>query len=183
MQQGEAPNGATLYTDRQDYPPYSYVYINGTGFEPGETVNMIVVELDPVQQSFEPWDVVADENGNIATSWYISSQELIGATMQVTATGQTSGLTASATFTDANNLSYSPSTQSLTATAGGAAVSFSQSITAPAGNGDFTATVFVAGGANPIPPAWVSTLPASLSVSTGGPVHLLLPTRTRSRGP
>src|SRR5947207_15988515 len=61
---------------------------------------MIVVELDPVQQSFEPWDVVADENGNIATSWYISSEELIGATMQVTATGQTSGLTASATFTD-----------------------------------------------------------------------------------
>jgi HYR domain len=168
MQEGEAPNGATLFTDRVDYPPFSYVYINGTGFEPGETVNMIVVELDPVQQSFEPWDVVADENGNIATSWYISSQEFIGATMQVTATGQTSGFTASATFTDANNLSYSPFTQSLTATAGGPAVSFPQSITAPAGNGDFTATLTVAGTGNPIPSAWVSTLPASLSFSTGG---------------
>src|SRR5206468_3306201 len=102
VQEGEAPNeGPTLTTDREDYPPYSYVYFTGTGFQPGETVNMIVVELDPIQQSFQPWDVVADENGNFQTSWYISSEELIGATMQVTATGQTSGLTASATFTDA----------------------------------------------------------------------------------
>src|SRR6266542_4845178 len=156
----EATNEATLTSDQEDYPPYSYVYFHGTGFQPGETVNMIVVELDPVQQSFEPWDVVADENGNVATSWYISSEELIGATMQVTATGQTSGLTASATFTDSGNFSYSPTTQGLTATAGGAAVSFVQSVTAPAGNGDFTATVAVAGtGANPISSAWVSTLP------------------------
>ena len=91
MQEGETPNEATLTTDREDYAPYSYVYISGTGFEPGETVNMIVVQLDPNPTSYEPWDVVADENGNIDTSWYIFTEELIGATMQVTATGQTSG--------------------------------------------------------------------------------------------
>src|ERR1041385_3546699 len=62
---GELPNdGPTLTTDREDYQPYTYVYFTGTGFQPGETVNMIVVELDPIQQSFQPWDVVADENGN-----------------------------------------------------------------------------------------------------------------------
>ena len=49
MQEGEMPNEATLTTDQEDYPPYSYVYITGTGFQPGETVNMIVVELDPTQ--------------------------------------------------------------------------------------------------------------------------------------
>ena len=70
----EAPNeGPTLTTDQEDYQPYTYVYFTGTGFQPGETVNMIVVELDPVQQSFEPWDVVADENGNFQTSWYVFS--------------------------------------------------------------------------------------------------------------
>src|SRR6266536_2489227 len=112
----ESPNdGPTLTTDREDYPPFSYVYFTGTGFEPGETVNMIVVELDPVEQSFEPWDVVADENGNFQTSWYIYSEEFQGATFQATATGQTSGLTASATFTDSGNLTYSPTTQSLSA--------------------------------------------------------------------
>jgi hypothetical protein len=48
LQESEAPNeGPTLTTDREDYQPYTYVYFTGTGFEPGETVNMIVVELDP----------------------------------------------------------------------------------------------------------------------------------------
>src|SRR5437773_8782011 len=55
----ESPNDATLTTDQEDYPPYSYVYFHGTGFQPGETVNMIVVELSPDPASFEPWDVVA----------------------------------------------------------------------------------------------------------------------------
>jgi HYR domain len=129
---------------------------------------MIVVELDPVQQSFEPWDVVADENGNFQTSWYVYSEEFQGATFQATATGQTSQLTASARFTDSGAFSYSLGSQSLSATAGGAAVSFSQSVTAPAGNGNFTATLQVAGTGTPIPPSWVSTSPASLSFSTGG---------------
>ena len=52
-QQSEAPNEATLTTDREDYAPYSYVYISGTGFEPGETVNMIVVQLDPNPTSYQ----------------------------------------------------------------------------------------------------------------------------------
>jgi hypothetical protein len=106
LQQGEQPNEATLTTDRQDYAPYSYVYISGTGFDPGETVNMIVVQLSPNPTSYEPWNVVADENGNINTTWYIFTEQLIGATMQVTATGQISGLTASATFTDAINVTF-----------------------------------------------------------------------------
>ena len=99
--QSELPNEATLTTDQEDYQPYTYVYITGTGFTPGETVNMIVVQLSPNPASYEPWDVVADANGNFQTSWYVFTEDLIGATMQVTATGQTSALTASATFTDA----------------------------------------------------------------------------------
>jgi len=110
----ESPNTEpTLTTDREDYPPFSYVYFHGSGFEPGETVNMIVVETDPVQQSFEPWDVVADENGEFDTSWYIFSQEFNGATFLATATGETSQLTASCTFTDANGdgtMNVSPGT-------------------------------------------------------------------------
>ena len=62
---------------------------------------MIVVELSPDPGSFEPWDVVADANGEFDTSWYIFSEEFIGATLQATATGQSSHLTASAMFTDA----------------------------------------------------------------------------------
>src|SRR5438045_3836 len=43
----QAPNGATITTDQQDYEPYTYVYMTGAGFTPGETVNMIVVQLSP----------------------------------------------------------------------------------------------------------------------------------------
>src|SRR6266550_6173823 len=34
-QQSEAPNdGPTLTTNQEDYPPYSYVYMTGSGFQP-----------------------------------------------------------------------------------------------------------------------------------------------------
>src|SRR5947207_5082780 len=96
----ELPNDATLTTDRQDYPPYSYVYFHGSGFQPNETVDMLVAETDPVQQSFEPWQAVADGNGEFDTSWYVFSSDFNGATFLATATGESSQLTASATFTD-----------------------------------------------------------------------------------
>ena len=72
-----------------------------------------MVETDPDPQSFEPWQVVADENGEFDTSWYIFSQEFNGATFLATATGESSQLTASAKFTDANGdgtMTVSPAT-------------------------------------------------------------------------
>src|SRR6266403_5594592 len=92
----------TLTTDHEDYAPYSYVYFHGTGFEPGETVNMIVVELSPNPAAFQPWNVVADQSGEFNTSWYIFSEQFLGTKLQATATGQSSQLTATATFTDGN---------------------------------------------------------------------------------
>jgi HYR domain len=107
--------------------------------------------------------VVADENGNFQTSWYVFSEEFLGATFQATATGETSGLTASARFTDAA-FNYSPTTnQSLSAAAGGPAVSFVQDVISSQGTA-FTANVQVAGtGPNPIPSGWVSTVPSPLT--------------------
>src|SRR5438067_3722421 len=64
----DIPNDATLTTDHEDYPPYSYVYFHGSGFQPNETVDMLVAETDPVQQSFDPWTVVADGNRELDNS-------------------------------------------------------------------------------------------------------------------
>ena len=36
MQEGETPNEATLTTDQEDYPPYSYVYITAPAFSPAK---------------------------------------------------------------------------------------------------------------------------------------------------
>ena len=74
-----------------------------------------MAETDPIQQSFDPWTVVADANGEFDTSWYVFSSDFNGATFLATATGESSQLTASATFTDAagdgsGTMNVSPST-------------------------------------------------------------------------
>src|SRR6266511_101785 len=63
----------TVATDREDYPPYSVVWITGAGFQPGETVSNQVVQVEgpDAGAAYEPWGVVADANGNFVTSWYV----------------------------------------------------------------------------------------------------------------
>jgi MBG domain (YGX type) len=176
-QQSELPNEATLTSDQEDYPPYSYVYFHGTGFQAGETVDMIVVELDPTQQSFEPWQVVADENGEIYSSWYIFSPEFIGATLQATATGESSQLTASATFTDASGngtMTVSPTSVSLgSTTTSGIAFNFRNIAGNTYGAGSFATIVIPAGWTAPQTSS--SGTPGFVSVSlvgTPGPVSI-----------
>src|SRR6185369_9215048 len=94
--------GAMVTTDRLDYPPFSYVIITGSGFEPGETVSNQVVQLAPTPAAYDPWEVLADANGGFTTEWLVFSTDLIGATLQITSTGLSSGLSGQATFTDAS---------------------------------------------------------------------------------
>src|SRR6266581_1932308 len=97
---------ATVTTDFQDYPPFSYVGIRGTGFQPGETVNNQVVEIagPAAGTAYEPWTVQAGSDGSFTTSWYVFSYDLLGTTLQLTSTGQSSGLTATQTFSDGSTL-------------------------------------------------------------------------------
>src|SRR5437016_1933928 len=108
-QDATPPPAPTVTTDQADYPPGSTVYITGTGFAPGETVTCQVLHVDATvtdndtSTAHQPWDVVADDSGNFSTTWYVPlDEDELGATLQLTATGQTSGLTAQATFTDAS---------------------------------------------------------------------------------
>ena len=129
---------------------------------------MIVVETDPVQQSFEPWTVVADENGEFDTSWYLSSPKIfLAPRFQATATGQSSQLTASATFTDANGdgtMTVSPGSAQPGSTGNSFTFSF-RSPTANFSSGSY-ATVLVPAGwtapqtSSPSLPGYVSATPA-----------------------
>jgi hypothetical protein len=104
---------ATLWTDQGDYAPGSTAVIDGSGFSLGETVRLQVDRLippgTPGLPGTEPWSVTdggqgdldGAKDGNIRTSWYVDPVYL-GATLQVTATGQTSGESATALFTDGN---------------------------------------------------------------------------------
>ena len=58
---------ATIVTDKDDYLPGEYVIITGTGWTPGETVNLHFDEDPKPATCVLPHDlvIVADVNGNI----------------------------------------------------------------------------------------------------------------------
>src|SRR5439155_8906568 len=92
--------------------PFSFVQITGAGFQPNETVNNQVVQIEgPLAGlAYEPWVVTPDDNGNFATTWYVFTDELIGATLKLTAVGQTSGFMASVVFSDSQTTCTPPPT-------------------------------------------------------------------------
>src|ERR1051325_9198672 len=97
---------AFVHTDQQDYAPGSTVYITGSGFNANETVTLQVLHVgdgdDEMSASHQPWTITADAGGNINATWLVPADEdEVGATLQLTATGQTSGSIAQVTFTDA----------------------------------------------------------------------------------
>src|SRR6266478_5328339 len=108
--------------DQPDYPPGSIVSITGGGFTPGETVQLQVVHVgdtnsdNDTSSAHEPWQVTADADGALITTWDVPfDEDELGATLLLTAAGQTSGLTAEVTFTDG--------TVAVTAATGGSAIS------------------------------------------------------------
>src|SRR5438552_2465503 len=94
-------SAAPVATDKPDYAPGQTVTITGSGWEPGETVNLVLYEdpaLDPPLQL----TAVADANGDFMNADFIVDVFDLGVTFTLTATGDPSGLTAETTFTDAS---------------------------------------------------------------------------------
>src|SRR5207249_5399822 len=94
-------SAATVATDKADYHPGENVVITGSGWEPGETVVLILHEepqLDPDLQL----TAYADENGDFTNKDFSVDVFDLGVTFTLTATGDPSGPTAETTFTDAN---------------------------------------------------------------------------------
>src|SRR5262245_49161405 len=119
---------ASVWVDKPDYVPGSTAMINGSGFQAGEVVQLQVVRTDgqpdypsgnlpwqvkdgdasfitPYKDASGMWhfpDLDGKVDGNIQTTWYVESQ-YAGASLELTATGQTSGAVATADFTDSAN--------------------------------------------------------------------------------
>src|SRR5205823_12300444 len=102
-------NAATVTTDKADYAPGETAYITGSGFTAGETVQCQVLHIpdtgdNNTSSAHLPWSVTADGNGSFSTTWDVPlDQDELGATLQLTASGQSSGVTAQTTFTDATS--------------------------------------------------------------------------------
>lgn len=161
---------AVVTTDKTDYLPGETVVISGSGWMAGETVALALHREGSAVGADTELTAIADEYGNIVNKEFKTTEEHLGATFSLSATGRNSGSTASATFTDGGSMNYSPASQVLNiqSDASPQSATFSQTVSAPRGNGGFTAALDVVGtGGTPLPAAWVSALPEPLSYSTG----------------
>jgi uncharacterized membrane protein len=107
-----AQTAPSIQSDKADYQPGEVVTLTGSGWQDGESVN-IVVNDDQGQTWSHTATVTADSSGNISDSfalpdWFVASYK-------VTATGAQSGAVTSS-FTDANvqDLVLSPTSASVT---------------------------------------------------------------------
>jgi hypothetical protein len=91
---------ATVMTDKSDYAPGTIVTITGSGWQPGETVTLSLVE-SPLIDTHPDLFATADANGNILNNQFSPDVHDINISFTLSATGQTSGLQAQTTFTDA----------------------------------------------------------------------------------
>ena len=93
---GTTSPSPTIASDKDDYAPGELVTLTGSGWQPGESVN-IKVNDDAGQTWSRNVNVTADESGNISDSFNLP--EWFVAAYSVTATGSSG--TATTSFTDA----------------------------------------------------------------------------------
>jgi len=115
-----AARAASVTTDKADYPPGATAYITASGFQAGETVMFQVLHADGTPSTgadHDPWyvtdggvgDLDGVVNGIIQTTWHVCEDDCVGSTLELTATGQTSGLTSKTQFKDLDQQLYEES--------------------------------------------------------------------------
>src|SRR6266566_1201515 len=98
---------ATVETDRPDYPPGTQVNVTGSGWLPGEVVELTITEtqnisVDGTLDGPFVFRATADAQGNIANGDFSTDQRDLGVTFVLTALGQSSARTAQTSFTDSS---------------------------------------------------------------------------------
>src|SRR3989454_2513319 len=91
---------ASVKTDKPDYSPGDTVTFTGSGWKPGEVVTLVLHE-DPWFDDHPVLTATADKSGNMSNNQFVPDVPDVNVQFSVTASGQTSGLVAEATFTDA----------------------------------------------------------------------------------
>src|SRR5258707_7827673 len=75
---------ATVKTDAADYPPGTTVNITGSGWQPGETITLMLVE-SPLIDTHGPYTVTADANGHISDSSFVTDEHDLNVKFSLTA--------------------------------------------------------------------------------------------------
>ncbi len=127
-------------TDKDDYSPGEIVVVTGSGWLPGETVKLDFAII-PLQMTLTYY-AIADGEGNIYNNEYIIFEHHLRQTIILTATGQTSGLSAVTIFTDSPKIgSVTLSAQSPNPVYPSNFARYTITITRGSGAGAFTANL------------------------------------------
>jgi hypothetical protein len=90
---------ASVTTDKFDYPPGQTVKISGAGWQPGETVLMVLRE-EPETHPDRVVESIADSQGGFINTDFAPAVNDVGRIFTVTAMGQSSGRAAQTAFMD-----------------------------------------------------------------------------------
>src|SRR6266498_3228580 len=151
---GNALATAELYafpvvkTDASDYAPGTTVTVTGSGFKPGETVNITLVE-SPLIDAPPAMSAVADGNGNFVNTQFSPDVYDLNVRFYLTAVGSQSGLVAENTFTDSQPTLVTLNPMTVTVLAGGSAV---YTTDVSMGGNSSTCTVTLGVSPNPVTP-------------------------------
>ncbi|HEX7827796.1 MAG TPA: hypothetical protein VF477_23090, partial [Mycobacterium sp.] len=160
-QSGANTGGAVVTTDKDDYAPGTPVVITGTGFGAGETVTLTLHEDPTIEPDFS-FTATADQNGGFVFTGFKPDSLDVDVRFVLTALGQTTGRRAQTTFTDANNFTITPATQTVAA---GSTNSFNFVYTAAnAGNNPTSQTIIIPAGWTP---PQTGAGPGQVTLSTG----------------
>jgi hypothetical protein len=135
---------ATIKTDKDDYAPGTTVTMTGSGWQPGETVTLSMVE-SPLFDTHFLAPVKADANGNIVSTEFVPDEHDIGIRFYLTARAAASE--AQTTFTDAVSLqSVSVGAQSPSGIQSGALATYPVTLAFNGNSGTCVATLSVTTG-------------------------------------
>jgi hypothetical protein len=104
-------DGLVISTDKDDYQPGDTVFLSGSGWPAGDTLD-ILLEDEPRTEEPRGWWVPVGEEGTFLDSTYVVDSGDIDVTFTLTATSRGSGQNLAVQFTDANignDLAISPS--------------------------------------------------------------------------
>ena len=121
---------ATVKTDAADYAPGSVVTIIGSGWQPGETVTLTLVE-SPLFDTHPVMTAVADGRGRFTNAEFSPDEHDIGIRFFLTAVGSQSGTQAQNTFTDAISVNkvFPVGTQTPSTVQGGSSATYAVTVT------------------------------------------------------
>lgn len=164
-------DGLSISTDKDDYQPGDTVHFTGSGWQPGDVLDIVLTD-EPLTHDPHTWSVVVGEDGMFHDSTYVVDDGDLDVTFTLVATSRATGRSLTVQFTDGNPESPTAGAQSPSPVTAGATATYTITVTY-VGNAEACTVVLsatpTATPSWPAPPigGFFSFTPSSLTGSNG----------------